>query len=415
MTRNSAALVHEACDEVGLVGSDLRGRLSREIATQVLLRNCRDVLLLSGATGVGKEKVAKAVHAAARRAHHRSGELVQVNCGNLGRGLFESELFGYKRGAFTGADRDHEGLLARAQNGTLVLDEIQALEPADQARLLRVLGEREYRAVGDERVRTTNALLVLASNRDLRELVAAGQFRRDLYDRALAKIEIPSLYERRRDIGELAQLFVMEAAGELGPAEFYGLTRRARADVETAVAQSREVSVRRLREVMRNVVFQAAADQLPEALESELLAPILQRELAFSLADRGRQDAAEIESEFDLLVGRAHLREIATTHHISLRALNNLCRAVTQLIDEMEDKPRSYRNVVERTHRLAKVALWLVSGARTQAEFRKFFGAAEHEMPTKSVAHQVYYEVFGGRERAQGRWTVVQGGRGETP
>ncbi|MBI3179287.1 MAG: sigma 54-interacting transcriptional regulator [Deltaproteobacteria bacterium] len=220
MTRNSAALVHEACDEVGLVGSDLRGQLSREIATQVLLRNCRDVVLLSGATGVGKEKVAKAVHAAARLSLHRSGELVQVNCANLGRGLFESELFGYKRGAFTGADRDHEGLMAQAQNGTLVLDEIQSLEPADQARLLRVLGEREYRAVGDERVRTTNALLVLATNRDLRELVGQGLFRRDLYDRALAKIDIPSLYERRRDVGELAQLFVMEAASELGPAEF---------------------------------------------------------------------------------------------------------------------------------------------------------------------------------------------------
>ncbi|MBI3179712.1 MAG: hypothetical protein HYZ27_08620 [Deltaproteobacteria bacterium] len=140
---------------------------------------------------------------------------------------------------------------------------------------------------------------------------------------------------------------------------------------------------------------------------------MLEAELAFSLADRSKQDVAEVESEFDMLVGRARLREIATTHHISLRALNNLCRAVTQLIDEMGDRPRSYRNVVERTHRLAKVALWLVSGARTQAEFRKYFGAAEREMPTKSVAHQIYYEVFGDTERGSGHLAVVQGGRGE--
>ena len=394
MRQSSADSVKSACETVGLLGEELKNALAREIPAKILLRGCRDVVLLSGPTGAGKEKVAAAMHEAARRTLNRNGELVEVSCANLCRGLFESELFGHKRGAFTGADRDYDGLLGRASHGTLVLDEVQALSSDDQARLLRLLGEREYRFVGDDKTRTTDALIILSTNRDLRELAAAGKFRRDLLDRAMAKIEVPSLYERRRDIGELAQAFAMEAAQELQNREFCGLTRRARADVETAVIRAREVSVRRLKEIIRDAVFLAAADQLPEALESDFLLPVLEAELAFSVSDRDAQDAVEIEAEFELLVGRTRLMEIANEHKVSTRTIDKLCRAIKTVIEEMHDRPRSYRNVVERTHRLSKVALWLVSGARTQAEFRKFFGKLEAEMPTKSVAHQIYYEVF---------------------
>ncbi|MEE8410291.1 MAG: sigma 54-interacting transcriptional regulator [Myxococcota bacterium] len=394
MRGNAIQCVQEACETVQLVGSDLRQHLSRELPAKVLLRKARDVVLLTGDTGVGKEKAVEAMHEATRRMLGRNGELVEVSCANLQGGTFESELFGYKRGAFTGADRDFDGLLGRAHGGTLVLDEIQALAAADQARLLRLLGEREYRAVGDDKTQKTDALIILASNRDLREMVRKGSFRRDLLDRALAKITIPPLHERRRDIGELAQTFAVEAAGELGVEDHYGLTRRARSDIETAVIRAREVSVRRLREIVRNAVFMAAADELPEALESDVILPVLETELAFSQSDRDLQDIEELHREFDILVGKARLREIADEHNVSLRALNNFCRALHTLIDDMHDKPRSYRNVVERTSRLSKVALWLVSGAETQAEFRKFFGKLDAEMPTKSVAHQIYHEVF---------------------
>lgn len=225
-------------------------------------------------------------------------------------------------------------------------------------------------------------------------MVRKGTFRRDLLDRAMAKITIPPLFERRRDIGELAQTFAVEAAAELGIDDYYGLTRRARSDIETAIIRAREVSVRRLREIVRNAVFMAAADELPEALESDIILPVLETELAFNQSDRDLQDVEELHSEFDILVGKARLREIADEHNVSLRALNNFCRAIHTLIDDMHDTPRSYRNVVERTGRLSKVALWLVSGAETQAEFRKFFGRLDAEMPTKSVAHQIYHEVF---------------------
>ena len=158
--------------------------------------------------------------------------------------------------------------------------------------------------------------------------------------------------------------------------------------------RAHEVSVRRLRELVRNIVFTAAADQLPDALESDLVAPFLEEELAFHPEDRDVLDLEELADEFEMVVGRARLREIAEQHHVSLRALNALSRAVQTVIDEMHDRPRSYRNVTERTQRLAKVALWLVSGANTQAEFRRYFGSRDADMPTKSVAHQLYHEIF---------------------
>lgn len=395
--------VGQACDELGIVGAELRGLLAREIPSKVLLRQARDVVLLTGATGAGKEKVAALVHDSARRVLKRQGELVEVNCANLSGHLFEGELFGYKKGAFTGAERDYGGLIARAQGGTLVLDEVQALEPANQARLLRLLGEREYRPVGDERVKKSDALILLASNKNLLDMVQKGAFRKDLLDRATAKVALPSLFERRQDISDLSQAFAMEAGRDLGAQDtFFGLTRRARADIEVAVVRAQEVSVRRLREIVRDAVFTLAADALPEVIDSELLMPLLERELGFVESHRDAQDVIEIEREFELAVGMGRLRELQRQHDISAAALAKLCHAVQGVIDEMSQDRRSYRNVVERTHRLSKVALWLVSGARTQADFRRYFGQRDIDMPTKSVAHQLYHEVFPDDDDAKG-------------
>lgn len=390
-----AHLVGEACDHTGLIGQELRAHLRKEITAKVLLRQARDVVLISGPTGVGKEMVAATIHHAAQSALGRGGKLVEVNCANLGGGLFESELFGHRRGAYTGADRDYAGLVGQAQGGTLVLDEIQSLEPQDQARLLRFLGEREYRAVGDDKVRSTDALIVLSTNRNLREMVQCGTFRRDLLDRAAAKMHVPSLHERRRDIGELAQAFALEAAADIGAGDdFMGLTRRARAHIETAVIRSSEVSVRRLRELIRDMVFMAAADGLGDALESEHVVGTLERELAFTEEHREAQDRQELEEDLELLVSQQILERLTRHHGVSTKALGQWVRAMHALINDMDDRPRTYRNVVERTQRLSKVALWLVSGAKSQAEFRRYFGELQGHMPTKSVAHQIFHDVF---------------------
>ncbi|MEO1175010.1 MAG: sigma 54-interacting transcriptional regulator, partial [Myxococcota bacterium] len=106
--------VHEACEAVGVLGVEVREHLAREVPSKVLLRRAKDVVLISGPTGAGKEITAAVCHRAARAALGREGELVSINCANLSGGLFESELFGHRRGAFTGADREFTGLIERA-------------------------------------------------------------------------------------------------------------------------------------------------------------------------------------------------------------------------------------------------------------------------------------------------------------
>ncbi len=392
----SKQAVFAACEKLGVIGPDVREHLEAEVPTKVILRRARDVVLISGPTGSGKEVSASVCHEAAYQALGRAGAMVPVNCANLRGGLFESELFGHRRGAFTGAERDFGGLLEQAAGGTLLLDEVQSLEASDQAKLLRFLGEREYRRVGDNRPRTSDALIILASNDDLRARAAEGDFRRDLLDRATAKITLPSLYQRRRDIGQLAQFFALEAGEDAGIEEFMGLTRRARAEIEAAIVQAREVSVRRLREIVRDAVFVAAAADHTSAgaLESDAIRPFLVREFAFDDQTFEAQDQQELQSEFALLVARQQLESIATRHAVSLPTVERWCDALHQLLQDMEGSSRSYRDVVYRVQRMNKVALWLVSGAQSQAEFRRFFGTLDAEKPTKSVAHQVYYDVF---------------------
>jgi PAS domain S-box-containing protein len=163
-------------------------------------------ILLQGETGTGKELVARAVHGLSAR---RAGPFVAVNCGALPDTLLESELFGYKAGAFTGAARDKPGRFSLARGGTLFLDEIGEVSPALQVRLLRVLQERQFEPLGATRTEETNARVIAATNQDLAALVERGTFRQDLYYRIqIMKLELPPLRQRREDIPLLAQHFV---------------------------------------------------------------------------------------------------------------------------------------------------------------------------------------------------------------
>jgi sigma-54 dependent transcriptional regulator, acetoin dehydrogenase operon transcriptional activator AcoR len=157
-------------------------------------------VLLAGETGVGKELVARAVHALSGR----PGPIIAVNCGALPDGLVESELFGCKRGAFSGAETERVGLVRAADGGTLLLDEIAELPPRAQVTLLRVLQEREVLPVGASRGVPVDLRVVAATHRDLAALVAGGAFRRDLYGRLVGfSLTVPPLRERRVDLGLL--------------------------------------------------------------------------------------------------------------------------------------------------------------------------------------------------------------------
>jgi len=163
-------------------------------------------VLLLGETGTGKELVARTIHSLSPR---RKGPFVAVNCGALPDTLLESELFGYKAGAFTGANKDKPGRFALAGGGTLFLDEIGEISPALQVRLLRVLQERTYEPLGATRSESADVRVIVATNKDLAGQVRLGVFREDLYYRVnVVRIELPPLRRRKEDIPLLLDQFI---------------------------------------------------------------------------------------------------------------------------------------------------------------------------------------------------------------
>ncbi len=192
----------------GLIG---RSASHREIlGTLERVANTDAEVLITGPTGVGKELYARHLHAVSRRS---GKQFVPVNCGALPLDLVENELFGHVGGAFTGALPTSDGLVGEAEGGTLFLDEVDALAPSAQVKLLRFIQRREYRRLGETRLRRANVRIVAATNAELRERVEAGAFREDLFFRLrVVPVIVPALCERVDDIGPLAEAFVRQCA-----------------------------------------------------------------------------------------------------------------------------------------------------------------------------------------------------------
>ena len=171
-------------------------------------------VLISGESGTGKELIAHAIHYSGSRS---SNHFLSVNCGAMPENLLESELFGHERGAFTGAVREKKGLFQEADQGTLFLDEIGETTPAMQVKLLRVLQDKRIRRVGGNREEAVDVRIIAATNRDLRESIAAGDFREDLFYRInVIPLDLPSLRERQEDIGPLVDHFIKKYSEEMG-------------------------------------------------------------------------------------------------------------------------------------------------------------------------------------------------------
>ena len=202
----------EQFDHYGIVG---RSRAIQEVVQKAhLVAQSRSTVLIVGETGTGKELVARAIH---DWSGQREMPLVRVNCAALPETLIESELFGHVRGAFTGAVANKKGRFALADGGTIFLDEIGVIAPTVQAKLLRVLQEREFEPLGSERSVQVDVRIIAATNRDLRQLVADGRFQEDLYYRLnVIPIAMPPLRERREDIPLLVEHFIRRHAGRAG-------------------------------------------------------------------------------------------------------------------------------------------------------------------------------------------------------
>ncbi len=202
----------EEFDHYGIVG---RSKAIQDvILTLERVAETKSTVLITGETGTGKELVARAIH---DRSAQRGMPLIKVNCAAIPDALLESELFGHVRGAFTGAAANKKGKFALAHGGSILLDEIAMLGQPLQAKLLRVLQEREYEPLGSERAQKVDVRVIAATNRDLGEMVAAGRFQEDLFYRLnVIPIRIPPLREHREDIPVLAEHFVRKHSQRTG-------------------------------------------------------------------------------------------------------------------------------------------------------------------------------------------------------
>ncbi|HKO58722.1 MAG TPA: sigma-54 dependent transcriptional regulator [Thermoanaerobaculia bacterium] len=241
------AELDERYDFSNIIGSDAKVLRLLELIGRVAPTDAS--VLIMGESGTGKELVAEAVHRNSRR---RGGPFVKVNLGGISSTLFESEMFGHVRGAFTDAREARKGRFEVADGGTIFLDEIGELDAGSQVKLLRVLQDRTYEVLGSSRARTVDVRVIAATNRDLHELVSGGEFREDLlYRLNLITIQLPPLRERRGDVPRLANHFLRLAAQAYG-AEVDALTPRA---VEWLRGQPWPGNIRQLRQVIERAVL----------------------------------------------------------------------------------------------------------------------------------------------------------------
>jgi PAS domain S-box-containing protein len=213
-------------------------------------------VLIIGETGSGKELVAHAIHSRSRRA---DGPLVKVNCAAIPHELFESEFFGHVRGAFTGAHRDRVGRFELADGGTIFLDEVGEIPLDLQGKLLRVLQEKEFERVGDDKTRKVDVRVIAATNKDLEKAVDAGEFREDLYYRlSVFPVQVPPLRKRGHDVVQLASHFLEQVCKQFGrPA-----LQLTPAQVEALKRYDWPGNVRELKNVIERAVILSKGDTL---------------------------------------------------------------------------------------------------------------------------------------------------------
>ena len=290
--------------------------------------------LITGATGTGKELVARALH---RLSPVPAQRLAVCNCSAIVETLFESELFGYVKGAFTGANQDKVGLFEYANGGTVFLDEIGDMPLATQSKLLRVLEYREFQRVGSPAARKTDVRVVAATNRDLRDMMGKGQFREDLYYRlSMVEIRLPRLAERKEDLPLLVRYFIEKFATEYGR-NIRGLTPRAQI---VLARYGWPGNVRELENVLGHACMMTEDEvldvrDLPEHLQGAVAPEPQEDEDLLPLAEVHRRHALRVLERVD--GNKARAAKILGIHRATLYRLIEGDKAGPIDLDEPED------------------------------------------------------------------------------
>lgn len=285
-------------------------------------------VLIFGESGTGKELVARAIHDLSQRAER---PFVSINCGAFTETLLESELFGYVKGAFTGANTNRKGLFEAANNGTIFLDEIGEMSLAMQVKLLRVLQEKRVRPVGAHEEIAVNARVIGATNRDLRKMSDEGTFREDLFYRiSVIPIELPPLRERRDDIPMLVEHFV---------AKFSEMTGRTIGVSPNALAMLENYAWHGNVRELEHTIERAVALERTDAIQPERLPP----HITNYNPDRIRSEFALPEDGIDLA---AHLDNLEKTYIVE--ALKQTGGSQTRAADLLKMPVRSIRHLLDK-------------------------------------------------------------------
>ena len=257
----------ERSDFKGIIGQS--GVLQRVLDTVRSVMDTQATVLLLGESGTGKELIARALH---YNSQFKDKPFIALFCGSLPESLLESELFGYKQGAFTGATHDKKGLFEEADGGTFFLDEIGDISPKIQTQLLRVLQEREVRRIGENKVRKVNVRIIAATNKDLTAETKAGRFREDLYYRLnVITITMPPLRHRGNDIILLAQ-HILDHAAEKSGRNLQGFSQEA---LDALLAHDWPGNVRELENCIERAVLLAKSEFItPQDLHLEPASPL---------------------------------------------------------------------------------------------------------------------------------------------
>jgi len=274
-------------------------KMQEVLATVERVAPTNSTVLLGGESGVGKDLIARAIHEKSRRA---SGPFIKINSTAIPENLLESELFGYEKGAFTGAATSKPGKFELADKGTLFLDEIGDVPPAIQVKLLRVLQEREFERLGGTRTIKVDVRLLAATNRDLRAALEDGTFREDLYYRLnVVPIDIPPLREHKEDVPGLANLFLARFAKDSGKEET--ITGISPAAMQVLVGHYWPGNVRELQNVIERASALATGSQL-EVSDIQLDTP-RNRSSAASDRDRFLPDGMTLDQWEDEMIREA--------------------------------------------------------------------------------------------------------------